>query len=113
MAKNRAFAAGINLSLPVPEGTVSGNLVIIGQIAGVALINRLADGTAEVATRGVYELKAKGVNKAGNVKIEIGDKLYSKSGVLGKNNEEGVFVGYALEEVVSGAEATILVRLGT
>lgn len=113
MAKNRAFAAGINLTLPVPEGVVSGQFVLIGGIFGVALEDRGADGTTVVATRGVYELKVKAVNAAGNSKIEVGEKVYVKGGILTKNSTEGVFAGYALQEIASGAEAIILVRLGT
>lgn len=112
MAKNRAFAEGKNLTLPVPEGVVSGQAVAVGQITGVALDNRYADGTTVIATRGVYELEVKGANKAGNKKIEIGDIVYIKGGVIGVNNEEGVRFGYALEVVESGATTKILVKLG-
>jgi predicted RecA/RadA family phage recombinase len=113
MAKNRVFSQGTNVSLPVPEGVVSGQFVLVGAIFGVALESRASDGTCEIATRGVYELKVKAVNAAGNSKIEFGEKIYVKGGILTKNSTEGVFAGYALEEIASGAEAVILVRLGT
>lgn len=112
MAKNRAFSEGKNLTLPVAEGVVSGTPLAVGQITGVALTDRDAAGKAAVATRGVYELEVKGVNKAGNKKIEIGDIVYIKGGVIGVNNEEGVRFGYALEVVESGATTKILVKLG-
>lgn len=112
MAKDRAFSQGANLSLAVPEGVVSGQALVVGQIPCVALIDRRSDGTCELATRGVYELKVEGKNKAGNKKVEPGDIVYIKGGVLGVNNEEGVRYGYALEVVESGAATTILVRLG-
>jgi len=112
MAKNRAYSQGANLSLPVPEGVVSGQALVVGQIPCVALINRREDGTCELATRGVYEFEVEAKNKAGNVAVEVGDKLYLKGGVLGKNNEEGVYYGYALETIASGAKTKILVKVG-
>lgn len=38
--KNEAFVPAENLSLPVPEGTVSGEPVKIGALVGVAATNR-------------------------------------------------------------------------
>lgn len=113
MAKNRAFAEGKNLTLPVAEGLLSGQPVAVGQITGVMLENRFPDGTGVIATRGVYELEVVGKNKAGNKKIEIGDIIYIKGGVLGVNNEEGVRFGFALEVVESGATTKILVKLSS
>ena len=51
MAKNQKFAPSRTRSLPVPDGTVSGDPVMVGTIAGVALTDKGAGGnTAENAT---------------------------------------------------------------
>lgn len=112
MAKNRKLAFGYEFSLPVAEGVKSGTPVAVGQIPGVTLTDRRADGTATLQFNGVYELEVEGKNKAGNKKIEIGDIVYIKGGVLGVNNEEGVRFGYALAVVESGAKTKIPVKIG-
>jgi predicted RecA/RadA family phage recombinase len=112
MAKNRIFDEGDVLSVVVPEGTVSGTPLVIGQIPCVATTDRRADTTASVDRDGVFKLKVEGKNKAGNKKIEIGDIIFIKAGVLNVNNEEGVRFGYALEVVEAGAATEIRVVIG-
>jgi predicted RecA/RadA family phage recombinase len=112
MAKNRVFDEGDTFGMPVEAGVKSGDPVIIGQIPGVAMIDRRADGTATVDHDGIYRLKVVGKNKAGNKKIEIGDIIFKKGAELNVNNEEGVRFGYALEVVESGATTEILVKIG-
>lgn len=113
MATNRKYASNRYLTLPVPSGVVSGDPVIKGQIAGVALINRDSAGNASVDTGGVYNLSVKGVNDAGNVAIAVGDPVYFLVGdtpkISAKNS--GTLFGHALEAVNSGATTTIQVRL--
>lgn len=112
MAKNRVLDHGRNLALPVPEGTVSGSPVIVGQIPGVALIDRKSDGKATVQRDGTFKLAVVAKNKAGNSKVSVGDIIFMKGTELNKNNEEGVRYGYALEEVPSGETKTIEVAIG-
>lgn len=113
MAKNRKFDVnGCPLELPVPEGTKSGDPVVVGQIPGVALIDRQSNGKATCDTGGVYNLSIKGANKAGNKKIEPGDIIFKKGSELNVNNEEGIRFGYAMEEVASGATTVIPVKIG-
>lgn len=113
MAKNRVFHSGKVLRVTVPSPTVSGAPVAIGGMAGVALTDYHSDdGKATVDFGGVYDLSVKGVNGAGNVAVAEGDPLYYVDGdtpVLSKK-ATGVFFGYALEAVDSGATSTIRVR---
>jgi predicted RecA/RadA family phage recombinase len=112
MAKNRIYAECHEVSLPVPEGTKSGDALVIGDLPCVALVDRRADGKATVQTDGGYKFSVEGKNKAGNTKIEAGQKVYLKGGKLGANNEEGKFFGYALQEVESGKTTEIIVKVG-
>lgn len=114
MATNRKFAHGSPLSVAVASPTNSNDPVLSGALAGVALTDYDATTSeATVAFDGVYELSVKGVDGAGNVAVAKGDRLYFVTGdtpVLSKKTS-GVFFGYALETVDSGATATIEVRL--
>lgn len=60
MAKNRRYAEGKQLTLPVIAGVVSGGAVVVGMIPGVALTSRDADGTATVQTDGVFDVSVTG-----------------------------------------------------
>lgn len=117
MAKNRVYAAADEISLPVPEGTVSGQALVIGDLPAVALIDRRPAtdpraGTASLDFHGAYRFSVKGVKKGGNQKIEPGKSVFLKGGELNANNEEGLFFGYAMEEVASGATKSIVVKVG-
>lgn len=112
MAKNRVFEKGDRLYLPVPANTVSGQALVIGDLPCVAVTDRDANEKASVQTDGVYKFSVEGKNKAGNEKIEVGQKVFLKEGKLGRNSEEGKFFGYALEEVASGATTEVRVKVG-
>lgn len=60
MATNQRYTHFDHISLEVPEGTVSGQAVIVGQIAGVAQTDRGADGRATVWLDGSYMLPVDG-----------------------------------------------------
>jgi predicted RecA/RadA family phage recombinase len=60
MAKNRVFADGKALYLPVIAGVVSGGPVIVGMIPGVARTDRDSTGFATVATEGVFNVSVTG-----------------------------------------------------
>lgn len=114
MATNRKFAYGSPLSVAVASPTQSNDPVLSGAMAGVALTDYDAStGEASVQFDGVFDLSVKGVDGAGNVAVARGDRLYFVTGdtpVLSKKTS-GIFFGYALETVDSGATATIEVRL--
>ena len=121
MAKNLVFKDPDNLLLTV-AGISSGDPVAVGGITGVALTDTGTDGNCVIRRKGVFELNVEGVNMVfqdpswvyGNVAVSVGDKLYYDAGKtikINKNDHSGVFFGYALETVVSGASAIIQVLL--
>lgn len=88
MAKNLRYSHFDHVNLPVPEGTVSGDPVRVGAIAGVAKIDRQADGTATVWLDGSYDFEVAGA-------LTVGQVVYiSTAGALtataGTNNPFGV-----------------------
>ncbi|MGV0109828.1 DUF2190 family protein [Arthrobacter sp. CP30] len=58
--KNQRYTNALHISVPVPEGVKSGEPVKVGQICGVAIIDREADGTATVWLDGSYTLPVTG-----------------------------------------------------
>jgi predicted RecA/RadA family phage recombinase len=48
----------------VPAGVVKGDPVVVGEIVGVALIDRQSDGYVTIDTQGVYELTVTGAVSA-------------------------------------------------
>lgn len=113
MAKNLVYPDGWRLELTVPPGTKSGDPVVVGELTGVALIDRQADGKATVDLHGVYALEVKGYAGSANKAISVGDPVYfdeSATPKLNANSAKTLF-GYAYEEVASGATATIPVIL--
>lgn len=114
MAKNRVHENGDHLDLTVPSGKVSGDPVCVGQICGVCVVDRQADGRATVQQNGVYSLSVKGINNVTNTAIVEGDILYYDEARTPKIDvtNTGKRYGYALEAVTSGATATIKVKVG-
>lgn len=58
--KNQRYTNALHISVPVPEGVKSGEPVKVGQICGVAIIDREADGTATLWLDGSYDLQVTG-----------------------------------------------------
>ena len=120
MATNEVFDKADTLYEAVPSGTVSGDPVCVGQIPGVALIDRDADGKATITRRGAHLLSVAAIDNSGtagadaNVAVAVGDILYFAIGdtpKLSKRND-GIRYGYADQAITSGATATIRVILG-
>lgn len=114
MAKNIRFQTSNQLSVPVPDGTVSGDPVVFGDRGGVALTDRRADGNATVKFDGVADVSVKAVNGTGNSAVAAGDVLYLVAADIPKvsKKDTGVRYGVAMGAVAAGATATIPVRLG-
>jgi predicted RecA/RadA family phage recombinase len=104
---------GRRLFLTVGTGVKSGDPVVVGQIAGVALIDADASGMATVDTQGVYSLSVKAVDSAGNSAVAVGDAIYYVDADTPKlsKKDTGVLFGYALETIAAGQTATIKVKL--
>lgn len=60
MALNQRYTNALHISLPVPSGTKSGDPVQVGQISGVAQIDRQEDGTATVWLDGSWDIEVTG-----------------------------------------------------
>ncbi len=121
MATNMAYKEGRRLKLTVPEGTVSGDPVCVGELCGVALIDRQSDGTATVDLGGVYSLSVAAIDNSGaegadaNKAVSVGDKIYYASGddpVLSKR-ADGTYFGIAYGAITAGETATIAVKIRT
>jgi predicted RecA/RadA family phage recombinase len=115
MAKNLVYNYTNQLTLPVPEGTKSGDPVAVGDLAGIAVTDRNSDGNAEVKVKGgpVAALSVKGIDASGNVAVAVGDKLYFTAADTPKIDKKatGTPYGHALGAVTSGATSTINVLI--
>lgn len=114
MAKNLAFKDARRLTLPVAEGTKSGDPVMVGTLPGVALTDRDSAGNAAVDTGGAYTLSVEAVTDSGNSAVAVGDDLYYGTEDDPKISKKvaGTYYGKALGTVTSGETASIAVRLG-
>lgn len=120
MATNRVLEDGRYLWLDVGESKDSGEHVLVGDIPGVALTNTDDNDETTVDTGGVYNLPVTANDTADSGSaISVGDKLYYDDGTssldageLTPDDTNGTFFGYALEDVSSGDDATIKVKVG-
>ena len=112
MATNSAFTQADQLSLPVAEGTESGDPVIVGQLVGVALTDR-GDGGNESTHATVKLTGAFNVSVTTTGTLAVGAPVYiTTAGVLtpaaGTTN---ALFGHALETKSAANPETIAVRL--
>lgn len=101
-------------SVPVPEGTKSGDPLVLGngKIPAVAAIDRQANGKATVRMKvGSFKFLVSAKKAAEEIAINVGDKIFLKEGKLSLN--EGDLYGYAMEAIAAGKEAEIEVQLAT
>lgn len=112
MAKNIVFEDGDQFAVPVPAGTKAGDPVVFGQLPGVALVDRDADGNATCKFNGVADLPVAGDGAAGAAAVTAGGLVYLDGGVVNVDATNGVRFGYALAAVASGATTTIRVKIG-
>jgi predicted RecA/RadA family phage recombinase len=112
MAKNVRFEQGVQFAVPVPAGTLSGDPVVYGDLPGVALTDRQADGTATVKFDGVFLLPVKGTTAGGgNGAIAEGAIIYYDAAAtpkLGGNSTATKRFGYVVTPggVASGVTNT-------
>ena len=117
MAKNEVYYPGDTLPLPVPAGTKSGDPVVIGTIAGVALEDRDAVGNAPVRVKGVFKLSVTGHDGTSNKAITVGDTVYytAPSGqtpaIINSNATTGKEFGVALEAIATSAGDAVVATI--
>lgn len=116
MAKNEVYYPGDAIPLPVPEGTKSGDPVVVGTIAGIAMEDCDAAGNAPVRVKGVFKVSVTGQDGTGNKVINVGDKVYytTPSGgapAIIDADTTGAEFGVALKAIAAGATDTIPVVL--
>ena len=87
----------------------SGDIVVIGNLKGVAVTDSDAADMVSICTFGVYELEVVANNGSEGAAVSIGDKLYYDT-VLNVD-ESKTFFGIALEAISSGETETIKVLL--
>jgi len=116
MAKNEVYYPGDTIPLPVPEGTKSGDPVVVGTIAGIAMEDRDAAGNAPVRVKGVFKLSVTGHNGTTNVAIDVGDKVYytlpsSGAPIINANASAGAEFGVALGAIAAGATDPVVATI--
>ena len=114
MAKNEVYYPGNTIPLPVPAGTKSGDPVVVGTIAGIAMEDRDAAGNAPVRVKGVFMLSVTGHDGNDTKAINVGDKVYytAPSGgtraIINANASADAEFGVALGAIAKGtAEAVV------
>ncbi len=124
MAANKAFERAVSLSFNAPAGITTGEPVLVGVIPGVAETS-VADGIATISMEGAYWLSvlaSDGISPISGVALKQGDKVYADGGstdsttnitqgfTLDVDDSKPLF-GYVLDDVTSGATATVRVKL--
>lgn len=110
MAKNRRKEKATRLALPVPDGTVSGDPLVIGDLPCVAVTDESewTEDEASVQTDGSFVFDV----FADNAAIDPGDIVYLQNDGSISDDNGGKRFGYALEAVSNGATTGIEVKIG-
>ena len=126
MATNKAIERAVSFPVAVPTTCLSGDLVVVGNMAAVLETSYNAlTGKATASFEGAYFLTVSALSSespAVNSAVKPGDKLYLNGGTLDATtnvttggtldkNSAGTFVGFALDAITAGQTATIRVRL--
>lgn len=114
MSKNVRYygdGSGFTMKMAVTANASSGDSEVLNDLV-VDLITD-ADSNDEATVRipcpYAVEVSVTGADSVGNAAIAIGEKVYNDAGTINKDATNGVFYGYALEAVSSGATSSILV----
>lgn len=106
MAKNK-FQDGKVIDVPAPAGGVlSGDLVVIGGLVGVALNDKAEGETANVEIEGVWELPKKTTDNVG-VGVELFYDATAKN--LTVTATSNTYAGIASAAAGSGADTVLLI----
>lgn len=115
MATNRVKETANRLALPVPDGTISGDPLVLGDLPCVAVTDQdeWTEGEASVQTDGSWRFEVKGEGPGGNEAISVGERIYiDTDGEMNTDETNGKPFGYALEAVASGETKEIEVKVG-
>lgn len=106
----------INLTLAVPASTVSGDVILIGEMVVFAQTDRDSDGNAvcTIPCKHAQVVTVYGRVNGSNSAVAVGDKLYADAndGQINKDSSNGELFGFALGTVTSGGNSEILVGFG-
>ena len=92
----------------------SGDLVIAGELVGVALTDyNVAADNVVIDLTGCHELPVTGADVDGNAAVAVGDWLFvnDNTGVINRDFTAGPCIGQAMDGVASGEVETICVKL--
>jgi predicted RecA/RadA family phage recombinase len=122
MATNQSYPTGRYLEISVPSGTVSGDPVNQGKLAGVALYDEDSDGNAVIDREGVYALTVKAQDTSGSAwgsDVTPGTDLYIddgsgslNAGDITPDDSNGTFIGRAYGTVSNDSSSEIDVVIG-
>ncbi|MDP3409027.1 DUF2190 family protein [Bosea sp. (in: a-proteobacteria)] len=100
--------AGKNLTLPAPANVLSGDVVIIGSILGIAAGTAASGSDLDLVTEGVFKLP-----KVSALAIAIGDAVYwdSTNKLVTKTASGNTKLGVAVS-VAANPSGTVNVKLG-
>lgn len=98
---------GVNLTLPAPTNVLSGSVVLVGSIVGVAAESALSGEELDLVTRGVFTLP-----KVAALAIAIGDKVYwdSTAQLVTKTASGNTLLGVAVSPAANPS-GDVAVRL--
>jgi predicted RecA/RadA family phage recombinase len=98
---------GVNLTLPAPAAVASGEVVVIGDIHGVAAGDAASGAPVDLVTEGVFELP-----KVSALAIAIGDKVYWQAAekLVSKTASGNTLIGVAVT-AAANPSGTVNVKL--
>ncbi|RHA38733.1 capsid cement protein [Cellulomonas rhizosphaerae] len=116
MATNEVYKDANSIPLPVPSGVVSGEVVVVGALVGVAQTDRDADGNATVKRNGGHRVTAAAATYA------AGDTIYAHAsgggavaggrvGLIDKTSTTGTVIGYSLEAKTLASAGSLVIVL--
>lgn len=98
---------GVNLTLPAPTNVISGGVVVVGALVGIAAESALSGEELDIVTHGVFALP-----KVSALAIAFGDKVYwdDATDLVTKTASGNTLLGAAVS-VAPNPSATVNVRL--
>lgn len=112
MATNLVQKDGRYVNLAVPSGITSGDIVVVGDLHGVALTDRSTSGYSAVDLAGVYDLAVTGTSQTGDAAGEIGDPVFVDIDALTLSlDSTKKFFGFLREAVTAGGSSAVNVMI--